>query len=143
MAKIEVPKYNESLRAFSSFITTMFVIGGVTFMLAFFGIAGGNLPLAVFFGYICSLAIGLGLVALFLRQTAKIIVEGLGGSIRVSSESQSGQGVYDLDPNLDEIELAGKLWPKDFEKWKNAGMPSLKEFAKSGNRSLHDWLQQR
>ena len=142
MAKIEVPKYNESLRVFSSFIKSMFVIGIVTLVGTFLPLVGGNVPIAMFFGYTCSLTIGLGIIGVFLRQTANIIVEGLGGSIRIASESQSGQGVYDLDPDLDELELAGKLWPKDFEKWKNAGMPSLKEFARSGNRSLHDWLKQ-
>jgi hypothetical protein len=141
MPKNKIPKYNDSLRAFSSFITTSLVIGILCLMIAFFN-SFGNTPIALLFVYISSLALGLAVVAVFLRQTAKIIVEGLGGSVRISNQSQGGQGIYDLDPSLDEIELAGKLWPKDFEKWKNAGMPSLKEFAKSGNRSLHDWLKQ-
>lgn len=84
-------KMNQSLAKFSGFISAMIAIGLI-------GLVGGGLffvagatafepvPIgfAVFLVYVSSSAIGLAVVGAFLRQTAKVIVEGLNGNLNES-----------------------------------------------------------
>jgi hypothetical protein len=133
----KIPFFNDSLKAFSSLILGSFVLGGVSLLLVFVGLSPA---ISSFFALLSITSFILGTLAVFLRQTAKVIVEGLGGTIRTGIPSSSGYGVYDFDASMDEKIMAGKLWPKDFELWQKSGQPSLKDFALSGNRSFQQWI---
>jgi hypothetical protein len=90
MSMLEAPKYNNSLRSFSIFIQTVWIVG-------LFSIAAGGFWLfnatqsydlvgvswsfaLIYFG---SGLISFGVIGMFLRQTARVIVDGLGGSVRI------------------------------------------------------------
>jgi hypothetical protein len=148
MSHIAIPKYNSSLRAFTILIRFCAIFGlvlafsGTIWLMSSFG--DGQLtdlwmPLVV--AYTGQGLIGLAIAGALLRHTAKTIVDGLGGTIAVSSESSFVPVFYNLDSDQEESALAEKLKHRDWILWKEAGKPSLKKFAESGNQNFQDWLR--
>ena len=141
MAKIEVPKYNESLKSFSSFIDITTIAGIVVTLIGII-VAFSNSLIGFAILYLGTLALSLSLVARFLRKTASIIVEGLGGTIEVD------YGFFDLDEfrqsakeGWSEEELAGLLPKHLYDAWIRRQKPSLNAFAKSNIDSFFAWLE--
>jgi hypothetical protein len=144
----EIPKFNSSLKAFTFVIRACAIIGislalvGTIWLVA---VARGGLISDLWFPLLLAYTgqglIGLAIAGALLRHTAKTVVDGLGGSISVSADSSVVPVFYDLQPDLEEKALAEKLKHRDWVLWKEAGEPSLKAFAASGNQNFQDWLR--
>lgn len=133
-------KINNSLTAFSSFIQNA-MIGGVALLLLgsiIFGtnLSSGNLAAVswgVIFFYLGSGLIGLSVVGSFLRQTARVIVEGMGGNITEASGKGSGSSSGSK---------VGKLTNKQYDAWVQAGKPDTNTWD-GEPLSFDDWLASR
>jgi hypothetical protein len=86
----EVPRFNNSLKAFSTFIQTAWILGllsiaiGVIWLInasQSYDLTGVSWSFVLI--YLGSGLIGFGVIGMFLRQTAKVIVDGLGGTVRI------------------------------------------------------------
>ena len=163
---------NTSLARFSSFISGCVVAGVVTFLLGVILLAaGGNSfnVIAVTFGsvsiYLSSLAFGLAVIGALLRQTAKVVVEGLGGNLSESvyaiperssspskGESDNSHSAGPLTPTqtpttkvLDRETLqrirVSWLTKKETLTWQAAGSPDISDW--DGNLKFDVWLSQR
>lgn len=145
----EVPKFNASLKAFTFVIRACTVTGMSLALIGTIWLAAlardgriTDLWFPFLLAYTGQGLIGLAIAGALLRHTAKTVVDGLGGTISVSSESSFVPVFYNLEPDLEEKALAEKLKHRDWALWKEAGEPSLKAFAASGNQNFQDWLRQ-
>ena len=148
MLTTQIPKYNNSLKAFSGVIQVCAIVGismalvGTFWIVAIFNEGKvTDLWFPFLLAYTGQGLIGLAIAGALLRHTAKTVVDGLGGTISVSTESSGVPVFYNFQPDLEEKALAEKLKHRDWVLWKEAGEPSLKAFAASGNQNFQDWLR--
>ena len=100
MSTLEAPKYNNSLGTFSIFIQTVWTLGllflviGLILLFNTSSYDEVGVAWSISIIYIGSALISFGIIGMFLRQTAKIIVEGLGGSIRVDEGRRNQRPPY-------------------------------------------------
>ena len=130
-------KLNNSLKAFSRAITVSTAVGIGTSLLGLallaFSLAGtGILTLTwgVLFLYIGSGLIGLAIAGLFLRQTARVIVEGMGGNIfegETAEERNSENAAHSI------------LKSAEYSEWIDAGQPDLSTW--NSDQPFNEWLE--
>ncbi len=100
MSTPEVPKFNNSLSSFSRFIQTAWILGllflliGLILLFNTRSYDSAGLAWSVALIYIGSGLISFGIIGMFLRQTAKVIVDGLGGTVRVDAGRSSQRPPY-------------------------------------------------
>ena len=144
MATAQIPKYNESLKSFSTFIDAATIAGAIGTVIGFIVVFSNPLiGLAIL--YLGTLALSLSLIARFLRKTATIIVEGLGGTIDI--DYTPTLKVFNISEfrlsaaeGWSEAELSDLLPKNLYDAWIKNHKPSLKSFADSKEDSFFDWL---
>ena len=100
MSQIEIPKYNHSLSAFNSAIKSIGYASILFLGIGLFWLWNTNSYDVVSFGwatgfiYIGSGLLGLGVIGMFLRQTARVIVDGLGGTLRTIDRDKQQRPPY-------------------------------------------------
>jgi hypothetical protein len=100
MATSEIPRYNHSHSAFNSAIKAMNYVGLALLGIGLFWLWNTNsyddvgLTWATGFIYIGCVLISLGVIGMFLRQTARVIVEGLGGRLQTLDADRSQRPPY-------------------------------------------------
>jgi hypothetical protein len=140
---------NTSLASFSAYIK-----GTGLFGLAFIGIglfilivnASGINPSAIGFGvffiYLGATLAGLSVTGWFLRQTGKLIVEGLGGSIYEGeggeTKTASASGTL---PGATQEKLIGSLTTRQYDAWIDANEPGLETWNEAGRPDFDSWLK--
>ena len=144
MASLQIPKFNQSLKAFTRFVDTSTIAGAIATIVGL-AVSFANLFVGAVILYIGILALALGIIARFLRQTALIIVEGLGGTIEIDYSAPTT--VFSIDQfrenakeGWSEDELSGLLPKNLYDAWIKQNKPSLKKFAASNEDSFYDWL---
>lgn len=136
--KLTKLKVNSSLASFSGFIQGA-VIGGIALLLLGAVVFGNNLTggsmaglsWGIIFCYLGSGLLGLSILGSFLRQTARVIVEGLDGNLNESDDNGHG---YRSGSKLD------KLTFKQQNAWVEAGKPDIDTWDGEGP-SFDDWLE--
>jgi hypothetical protein len=156
MATIEIPKYNKSLKAFSSVIQVCAIFGSLSLVIGVIWMANSlsegdfsSLSLTLSLAYGGSGLIGLAIAGAFLRHTAKVIVEGLGGTIEiettdnevVTSEMQpsseySPSGISSSSPKVS----TKKLSQGQYDAWVTSGKPDLAKFGGTSQDDFFEWL---
>ncbi len=147
MASVQIPKFNQSLKAFTRYVETSTIVGVVATIVGG-AVTFANLFVGVGILYVGTMALALGLIARFFRQTALIIVEGLGGSIEIDYSAPSAPTtVFWLDEfrqnakdGWSEEELSGLLPKNMYDSWVKQNMPSLRKFAASKDDNFFEWL---
>lgn len=149
MAALSAPRFNQSLKAFSGVIQVCAILGTVSLLVGiiwmFNALKVGDLSaisITLSLTYGGSGLIGLAIAGAFLRQTAKVIVEGLGGSIEIPEESNALDLSSTMSDSATEEGLSFKLTTRQYDAWISAGQPSLKAYAKSGQQDFMLWLEQ-
>lgn len=121
-------KVNFSLAAFSRFISGSLIAGAVSLVISLglmfagamsakpnFGLVG----LGIFCMYLGVTLLGLSLAGWFLRQTARTIVEGLGGNL-----DESATGSMLAQNTLPQDAIISRLRKNEIDAWIVAGSPS-------------------
>lgn len=156
MASIQIPKYNQSLKAFSRVIQSCGIIGSISLLIGSIWLtvsvndgnfAGLGLPFVL--TYMGSGLIGLAIAGQFLRHTAKVIVEGLGGTIEIedienevatsgheTSSEYSPSGMPSSSPKVSTKKLTQAEW----DAWVTSGKPDLGKFGGTTQAHFFDWL---
>jgi hypothetical protein len=137
---------NAALASFSEFIRTSLWIGVIaTFIGAFLygsNSSSGDFP-AMIWGivliYFGSGLFGLSIVGMFLRQTARVIVEGLGGNLVEVASALPGNSTQ----NSDGSERVPGLWKLSGPQkviWEEKGRPDLGSW--DGNlKTFNSWIE--
>lgn len=154
-------KTNKSLAKFSSFISSSAVVGAIAL---FIGIAifvlnqDSTNPSTIFFAafslYLSSTSFGLAIVGSFLRQTAMVIVEGMGGNLNELEYSQPDYSasnsemktmakseVEDLPLTASDIHKIRVGWLSNNERarWEYLGRPDLSTW--DGKSTFDKWVK--
>ena len=147
MTKAQLPMINNSLRSFTRFIQTVMILGPVGIVVgtvwlisatSAYNIASMSLALGLI--YIGGGLLSLGIIGLFLRQTASVIVDGLGGTLRIT-DSQPLSPTRDSDSSKSpERLLGGSLTAREYGAWLEAGEPDLSDYDKAKHPDFVDWL---
>jgi hypothetical protein len=154
-------KINASLAQFSKFISTCLIGGTLSLFLGivlFFLNSETVNPLGIFSAgfsfYLSSMAFGLAIVGAFLRQTARVIVEGLDGNLREdafgleTSGSEAAANTSDtpkvqaqpMTPaDLLRIRL-GWLSGAERARWESLGSPDISAW--DGSIKFDKWIEQ-
>jgi hypothetical protein len=124
---------NKSLSSFTNFIGASLIsgilsglVGAIVLGTALGGGGGTGLLWGIVLIYLGAGLIGLSIMGAFLRQTARVIVEGLGGNI------SEGEDVNASRP--ENVLTAGQ-----YDDWINAGQPDLTTW-NGETASFQEWL---
>ena len=159
MATIEIPKYNKSLRAFSGVIQACAIVGISMALIGSFWIVATlengqltDLGFPFLIAYTGQGLVGLAIAGALLRHTAKVIVDGLGGTLSLEptvqrpeypqdqrGHSSGNSARNDSSPILEDYANRG-LNEKEFRAWDKAGRPDLRSYAENPNQNFFDWL---
>jgi len=117
-------KVNKSLTAFTTFIGASLIfgivsglIGAIVLSYALGGGGGSGLLWGIILIYLGAGLIGLSLMGAFLRQTARVVVEGMDGNLF--------EGVSNVNSTDGAPASLGKLTSRQCDAWINAGQPDL------------------
>jgi hypothetical protein len=129
---------NKSLVAFSNFVGAAVIFGVIASIVGAIilgsNLSSGNLsslPWGIILVYLGAGLIGLGIMGAFLRQTARVIVEGMGGNLFEGEEKESA--------NEGMPASFGKLTTGQYNEWINAGQPELTSWDGEAS-SFDNWL---
>lgn len=139
---METHKINRSLAGFSSFIQASSFSGIIVLLLGAIvlgsNLGEGNLSgisWGIVFCYLGSGLVGLSILGAFLRQTARVVVEGLGGILAEHANVVNSDGISSGS-------LLGKLTFKQYDAWIEAGKPPISTWDGEPS-SFDDWLSNR
>jgi hypothetical protein len=129
---------NNSLVSFSNFIGAAVIVGVIAAIVGAIilgtSMSSGDLtalPWGIILAYLGAGLAGLGIAGSFLRQTARVIVEGMGGNLFEGADPAI------LDDGLPAS--IGKLTTQQYNAWINAGQPDLNTW--DGQPShFNEWL---
>lgn len=149
---------NNSLTKFSDFIGILVlvgVIGLVVGVMVFFAATNSLDPvalgLAVLLIYVSVAALGLAAVGAFLRQTARVIVEGMNGNLLETDLSAEDITFSSVGPSRDESgnklpvdraiheQRLAALTSYERSKWEHARRPDLSDW--DGSIKFATWLR--
>lgn len=122
---------NKSLSTFTNFIGASLIsgilsglVGVIVLVTALSGAGGAGLLWGIVLIYLGAGLAGLSIMGAFLRQTARVIVEGLGGNISEGAATARPENVL----------TAGQ-----YDDWINAGEPDMATWD-GETASFQDWL---
>lgn len=136
---------NESLAKFSNFIGAAFTYGsvGLVFGLIVFFVAFSSpnplvLGVSILLVYGSINALGLAVVGAFLRQTAKVIVEGLAGNLAEGDSAADLSFTSEALTNAQDAR-ASELSMMQRVQWEENGRPNLSDW--DGSIKFTTWLK--
>ena len=151
-------KINESLARFSSLISVLAITGLIGLVVAgfvfFAGVSNLNpeaLGVALFLSYAAGSALSLAVFGVFLRLTAKVIVEGMNGNVVEQSFPAADITFHADDSNPEDVDKAllvaaskhdrvlKSLTNHQRSKWQRARRPDLSDY--DGSISFSIWLK--
>ena len=159
MATAVIPKFNKSLKNFSGVIQACAIVGiamAVIGTLWIVAILDNGQVTDLWFPFLLAYTgqglIGLAIAGALLRHAAKVIVDGLGGTLTLEPTVERPE--YPQQQKTEELnsiqrgawsddlqkEFESKLNEKELRAWDKAGRPNLRSYAQNPAQNFFDWL---